>query len=204
MKVPQVAISFLILCILVSGCMPLESPGPTTSNEKQFRDVNVAMELYRQPDVTEWRVQRDKIAEALGDRVFDKPFARVFDSLTIALGGMGARVATMERQSGFISVTGARSLLPQDQIQQLVHQCYVDYCLANNFDYAHAENIDKQVSPANGYDASMTISLVKQTPKQTKVKVRFAGVYYPPMLEELYKAIWPSLDKQIFMDQGTD
>ena len=164
----------------------------------------MAWELSRNPDVAEWHVQRDKIAEALGDRVFDKPFARVFDSLTIALGGMGARVATMERQSGFISVTGARSLLPPGQIQQLVHQCYVDYCLANNFDYAHAENIDQQASPANGYDASMTISLVKQNPKQTKVKVRFAGVYYPPMLEELYKAVWPSLDKQIFMDQGTD
>jgi hypothetical protein len=35
----------------------------------------------------------------------------------------------------------------------------------------------------------MTISLVKQSPTQTKVKIRFANVNYPEELQEYYKVL---------------
>ncbi len=202
MKKPNTAISALILCVLASGCT-LDQTG--TTQPQWQRQQAVTQQLLRQPDIPEWHAQREKVAEALGDRVFDKDFDRVFGSLTVALSSTGARVATMEKQSGFISVTSARSLLPPDQIQQLAHQGAVEYCQYYKLAYdGIADTIWLQNASPNGSQASMTISLVKQSARQTKVKLRFAGANYPPMLEELYKVVWPSLDKQIFMDQGTD
>lgn len=50
----------------------------------------------------------------------------------------------------------------------------------------------------------MTISLVRQGPKQTKVKVRFDNVYYPRMIEECFKIVWLAVDKQMFLDKELD
>jgi hypothetical protein len=51
---------------------------------------------------------------------------------------------------------------------------------------------------------AMTISLVKQSPTQTKVKIRFSNVNYPAELQEYYKIVWPAIDKQIFLDKAVD
>ena len=54
------------------------------------------------------------------------------------------------------------------------------------------------------YASGMTVSIVRQTPTQTKVKIRFDNVYYPRMVEEYYKVVWATVDKQIFLDKGLD
>jgi hypothetical protein len=51
---------------------------------------------------------------------------------------------------------------------------------------------------------AMTISLVRQGPSQTKVKIRFSNIDYPRELEEYYKTVWPAIDRQIFLDRNLD
>jgi len=54
------------------------------------------------------------------------------------------------------------------------------------------------------FGTTLTVSLVKQSKNQTKVKLRFNGIYYPKKLEECYRIVWPKLDKQIFVDKEID
>jgi hypothetical protein len=190
---------FLVACTFLTGCA-IDTANLSPQDYKRQQSL-VFQHLVLQPDIPEWHTQREKISQALGDRVFDKEFARVFNSLTVALASMGARVENMEKQSGFISVGSTRSLLPPEQCTALVHQGAVEYCRYYKLPY---NNIADMYQVTNGEMASMTISLVRQTPKQTKVKLRFADVFYPSMLEELYNTVWPALDKQIFLDKGLD
>ena len=46
--------------------------------------------------------------------------------------------------------------------------------------------------------------MVRQTPTQTTVKLRFDNIYYPRLVEEYYKLVWATVDKQIFLDKGLD
>ena len=50
---------------------------------------HLMQELMKNPDLTEWHEQRQKIVMAQGDRVFDKSFNRIFDSMTVALATRG-------------------------------------------------------------------------------------------------------------------
>ena len=50
----------------------------------------------------------------------------------------------------------------------------------------------------------VTLSLVRQGEKQTKVKLRFDKVYYPSQVQEFYRMVWAAVDKQIFLDQALD
>ena len=52
--------------------------------------------------------------------------------------------------------------------------------------------------------AGLTLSLTRQGPKQTKVKLRFDNVYYPEALDEYYKLVWAAVDKQMFLDTALD
>jgi hypothetical protein len=54
------------------------------------------------------------------------------------------------------------------------------------------------------YVAGMTVSMVRQAASQTKVKIRFDNIYYPRLVEEYYKLVWTTVDKQIFLDKGID
>jgi hypothetical protein len=45
---------------------------------------------------------------------------------------------------------------------------------------------------------------VRQAASQTKVKIRFDNIYYPRLVEEYYKLVWTTVDKQIFLDKGID
>ena len=200
----------VILSVLVSGCA-VEQTGQTSLSRVDLirQQQEMMIKLGSQKDLPDWQVQRETITQALGDKVFDKKFGRVFDSLVVALGTMGVQVTAMERQSGFISADG--SLLRVDRAQQLNEESLVERCRFLKIDPSllhktgGGDNYDLSAMIGNeGRNSRMTISLVKQNPQQTKVKLRFSGVYYPPMLEELYKAVWPALDKQIFIDKGTD
>ena len=55
------------------------------------------MDMMSSPDLPAWHAQREKMALAIGDRSFQRPFARVFDSLTVAFASLGSRVQNMER-----------------------------------------------------------------------------------------------------------
>ncbi len=203
----RIIVPMLILCALVSGCAVEQTiPAGPTEQYLTLDQVKLDNEICQKPDLPDWQVQRQKISEAVGDKVFDKEFGRVFDSLTTALATMGVRVTAMERQSGFISVQGALSVLPPDMVHALRYNGRVEWCRYSNVDPNLLPMKEKAFygESVENSSSSMTISLVKQSAKQTKVKLRFAGVYYPPIVEELYKVVWPSLDKQIFIDKGTD
>lgn len=165
--------------------------------------------LRKEPDTPAWYTQREQITQALGDRVFDKDFNRVFDSLTVALASMGMTVDNMERQSGYIAAHG--QLLSPERAKQLCSEELTAWCKANRYDPSLLEfrrgdmiYLDMGSGMMQKFGTTLTISLVKQSEKQTKVKLRFNGVYYPGTLEESYKAVWLGIDKQIFIDKGTD
>jgi len=176
---------------------------------RMMKRMQLGQQLAKEPDVPAWYTQREQITQTLGDRVFDKDFNRVFDSLTVAVASMGMTVDNMERQSGYIAAHG--QLLPPERTKQLRAEELNAWCKAKGYDPALLQSrgqydmIDPEMFTAmQQQQRTLTISLVKQSDKQTKVKLRFNGVYYPPMVEDSYKAIWPGLDKQIFMDKGTD
>ena len=73
-----------------------------------------------------------KIAQALGDRVFDKDFSRVFDSLMLAVSTMELKVSNIERVSGFITASGI-TLSPTES-KAMRREAVNDWCRQNNFD----------------------------------------------------------------------
>jgi len=178
----------------------------TTRMNKQMELMD---KLMKEPDTSAWYKQREQITQALGDRVFDKNFDRVFDSVIVAMANLGAHVENMERQSGYISARG--NILPPDQTKQLRREYLVEYCKLNRYDASLLDKkgqYDMDPDMGSGMMANtmtgLTISLVKQGDNQTKVKLRFTNTYYPRLLEEYYKVVWPALDKQIFMDKNLD
>ena len=196
-----------ILSVLVSGCAVEQTGSTGLTLDRSNKQGELLSQLGKLPDLPDWQIQREKITQALGDKVFDKEFGRVFDSLIVALGTMEVQVGGVQRDSGFISAHG--SLLRADLAEQLSQESLVERCRYLNFDPSlldrTPDDLTIDLTALGRYQgAGMTISLVKQSAKQTKVKLRFSQVHYPPLVEELYKAVWPALDKQIFMDQGTD
>lgn len=202
-----------LLSLFLVSCMSLTSPYGS-AHDRMMKKIQLAQQRGKEPDVPAWYTQRAQIAQTLGDRVFDKNINRIFDSLTVAVASMGMTVDNMERQSGYIAAHGP--LLPPERTKQLRKEEATEWCRANGYDPSLLERrgqmddmIDAEGPLFTGMQqggGTVTISLVKQSDKQTKVKLRFNGAFYlyPPMLEESYKAIWPALDKQIFMDKGTD
>jgi hypothetical protein len=192
--------------ILLTGCV---STITGIDTDRMMSQSRLMQQLMKEPDVPAWYYQREQTTQALGDRAFDKDFNRVFDSLTVALASMGMTVENMERQSGFIAARG--QLLPPERAKQLRSEELTAWCRANGYDSSLLERRGKyEIDPDMGsgmmqrFVTTLTISLVKQSEKQTKVKLRFNGVYYPKTLQEFYTAVWPALDKQIFIDKGTD
>jgi hypothetical protein len=165
-------------------------------------------ELMGDPQLPAWHSEREKITQSMGDKIFDKDFDRVFDSLTIALGTLEANVNNMERQSGYI--TSAVPRLSPERSQQLSKDSMRAYASAKGYDPSLIETkgpyeVDlESMSSFSRMNQAMTISLVKQSPTQTKVKIRFSNINYPPELIEYYKTVWPAIDKQIFLDRNVD
>ena len=100
---------FVFACLIatsLAGCAP--SPGPMHMSgmpdmDRMQQKQDLMQKMMGDPQVPSWYGEREKITLAMGDRVFDKEFDRVFDSVTVALATLGANVNNMERQSGYIT-----------------------------------------------------------------------------------------------------
>jgi len=169
------------------------------------------------PDTDAWHEQRQKIALAVGDRIFEQDFARVFDSLVQAAATLELKVSNMERTSGYVSATGV-ALTPSES-KEMRRAMVNEWCKLNNFDPAVFDRPLKTpemirmaaIVDFNGMMAryekaqrGLTFQLVRMGEKQTKVKLRFSEVYYPAEVETYYKLVWQAVDKQIFVDQNIE
>src|SRR3954470_9617279 len=94
--------------------------GAMPDYKKLQQQTEMMQKLASEPDIPPWYNQRERVAQAMGDRVFDKEFDRVFDSVTVALATLGANVNNMERQSGYI--TSAVPQLSPEREKQLQTQ----------------------------------------------------------------------------------
>jgi hypothetical protein len=203
--------SLSLLLVLAYGCGPKIGAagfGGGMNMDRMQQQQDLMQKLMSDPEVPTWHAQREKVTLAMGDRVFDKDFARVFDSITVALATLEANVNNMERQSGYI--TSAVPRLAPERGDQLHHAAMVDYCRYYHYDPSLLEKkgpYDVDVDMMRNFNRmgqAMTISLVKQGEGQTKVKIRFSNVNYPGELQEYYKVVWPAIDKQIFLDRNVD
>ena len=88
-------------------------------------------EMMKNPDLPAWHAQREKMAMAVGDRVFDKGFDRVFDSMITTLASLGCRVNNMERASGYI--TSSLPQLPPEQHEGLRKEALAQYAQAKGY-----------------------------------------------------------------------
>lgn len=166
-------------------------------------------EKMKNPDLPVWHAQREKMAMAVGDRVFDKGFDRVFDSMITTLATLGCRVNNMERASGYI--TSSIPQLPPEQQEGLRKEALAQYAQAKGFPPSVLQSqgpydidFDMGAMMERQGGAGLTLSMVKQNARQTKVKLRFDGVYYPRQVEELYRKVWSEVDKQMFLDKALD
>jgi hypothetical protein len=200
----------------LGGLMGGRGGGGGRQNAPQVADTDTMMaksqlmqEMMKNPDLPAWHDQRQQMALALGDRAFDKGFDRVFDSMTVALATLGCRVTNMERASGYISASLPE--LPPEQSQALHAEALRQYATTKGYppsvlEKQGAYDIDPDFSGMMERmgGSGLTLSMVKQGPKQTKVKLRFDNVFYPRMVDELYKKVWAEVDKQMFLDKALD
>ncbi len=171
--------------------------------------VNFSQEVMKNPDLPAWHAQREKMALAVGDRVFDKGFDRVFDSMITALANLGCRVSNMERISGYI--TASIPQLPPEQQEALHKEALAQYAQIKGYppsvlskQGAFDMDMDFSSMMERGGGAGLTLSMVRQGDRQTKVKLRFDGAYYPRRVDQLYKIVWAEVDKQMFLDKALD
>ena len=168
----------------------------------------LGMDMMTNPDLPAWHAQREKMALAIGDRNFQRPFSRVFDSLTVALASLGSRVQNMERASGYI--TGSIPQLEPARAAAMHDAGMRQYAVAKGYSPAIFDARNKgsmDIDFSGMMDRTMsgfTVSLVRQGAKDTKVKLRFDNVYYPDLVAEYYKVIWAAVDKQMFLDAALD
>ena len=171
--------------------------------------MNFSQEVMKNPDLPVWHEQREKMALAIGDRVFDKGFDRVFDSMITALATLGCRVSNMERVSGYLTATIPQ--LPPNQQEALHQEALAQYAQIKGYPPSVLSkqgpmdmDMDFSAMMERGGGAGLTLSMVKQSARQTKVKLRFDGAYYPSRIDELYKKVWAEVDKQMFLDKALD
>ena len=167
-------------------------------------------DLMSNPDLTSWHEQRQKMMLALGDRTFDKNFEEVFDGMIIALASLGCRVNNMERTSGYI--TASLPDLGPDRTNVLQQEAVAEYARVKGYP---ASVLQKQ----SGFDfdadmgshmimrmggSGLTMTIAKQSPTQTRVKLRFDNVYFPKSAQEYYRVVWVGVDRQMFLDKALD
>lgn len=115
----------------------------------------------------------------------------------------------MERVSGYI--TASIPELPPAQLQALQKDGTRQYAVSKGYPAdimdrkggAFDFDFDPNSMMSRGM-AGLTLSMVKQGPETTKVKLRFDNVYYPGLIDEYYKVVWQAVDKQMFLDKGLD
>ena len=168
-----------------------------------------SQDRMKNPDLPAWHAQREKMALAVGDRVFDKGFDRVFDSMITTLATLGCRVNNMERVSGYL--TASLPQLPPEQQEALRKEGLAQYAQAKGYPPSVLQkqgpydmDFDFGAMMERGGGSGLTLSMIRQGARQTKVKLRFDGTYYPRQVEELYKKVWAEVDKQMFLDKALD
>lgn len=187
-------------------------------DQKLLQDrIRIGQKFNNNTDTDAWYEQRQKIALATGDRVFDKDFGRVFDSLTLAASTMELKVNNMERQSGYISASGIS--LPPTESRAMRREAVNDWCRQNGFDPSILDrkfrtsefqqagemaDLTEMMAKYDKMQKGLTFQLMKMGDNQTKVKLRFSDVYYPAEVEAYYKLVWQAVDKQIFVDQNIE
>ena len=179
------------------------------ASEKRFQ---FQQDVINNPDLPAWRDQREKMAMAIGDRTFDKGFNRVFDSMVVALADLGCRVNNMERVSGYITASKPpldpkrRAALRQEAMAQHASaKGYPPSVLTKQGPYDMDIDMSAMMeSMGQGSVGGLTLTMVRQGESQTKVKLRFDGVYYPQELATLYQLVWAEVDKQMFLDKALD
>ena len=126
-----------------------------------------------------------------------------------ALASLGCRVNNIERSSGYI--TSSLPQLPPDQQAALQLEARTQYAQIKGYPPSVLQkggpmgmDIDFGSMMERGGGAGLTLSMVKQGALQTKVKLRFDGIYYPRQIDELYKKVWAEVDKQMFLDKALD
>ena len=219
-SVKHILSTALLLALLpTTGCIAIPSmSGRDTMKEDLTilqQKMRISTGFQSNPDTDAWHGQRQKISLSTGDRVFDKDFGRVYDSLVLAVSTLELKVNNMERTSGYIQATGI--VLPPAESKAMKRDAMRDWCMQKGFDPTildkQPSNIGMQTSSAsmdNIGDAfskqtrGVTFQLVKMGKDQTKVKVRFSDVYYPAEIEAYYKLVWQAVDKQIFVDKNVE
>ena len=225
--------SFLVAVLQMTGCTgvllrpPAGGNGRSADLNGMMADQNLLQQKTQistgfasNPDTDAWHEQRQKISLATGDRIFDKDFGRVYDSLVLAVSTLELKVNNMERTSGYIQATGI-ALLPTES-KTMKHDAIRDWCIQKGFDPAIPDKqmADPQMESmsttmadfaGSGFGGQsvkaqkgLTFQLVKMGDTQTKVKLRFSDVFYPAEMEAYYKLVWQAVDKQIFVDKNVE
>lgn len=201
----SLGVSALVCFAMLTGCIDrglgvtseaFGVGGSKLDNARQ--QAHLQEKVWSNSDTDAWHDQRQKLALATGDRVFDKDFARVFDSLVQAVASLEIKVNNMERQSGYIAASGIT--LPPAEGKAMGHEAINEWCRLNGIDssildrpsvYTPGKFRDQLGSllvgtagptlmPGAGTRTGLTFQLAKMGTNQTKVKLRFSGVNYPP------------------------
>jgi hypothetical protein len=186
---------------------PYQRPDLAAMQAKQ----QLMQDLMNNPDLPAWHEEREKLTLAQGDRTFDRPFDQVFDGMIVALATIGSRVNNMERGTGYI--TGSLPDLGPERNQALQAEALLEYVQAKgyppsvlqkqgSFDFINVNMGQSMMNRMGG--SGLTLTMVRQSPTQTKVKVRFDNVYYPKTALELYQHVWGAVDRQMFLDRSLD
>jgi hypothetical protein len=210
------------LYVLLQGGAHGEGPAAGLSSSSRDAELfqkrtSLTLKFNNNPDTDAWHEHRQHIAQAVGDRVFDKDFARTFDSLVLAVSTMELKVSNMERQSGYIAASGI-SLSPTES-KAMRREAVNEWCRQNGFDPSILDqpfrtsayqnmstmaDLSEMMAKYDKMQRGLTFQLVKMGKSQVKVKLRFSDVYYPREVETYYKLVWQAVDKQIFIDQNVE
>jgi hypothetical protein len=166
-------------------------------------------DLMSSPDLPAWHDERQKQTMAIGDREFDKSFEEVFDGMVIALATLGSRVTNMDRTSGYI--TGSIPDLGPERQQQLQTEALAEYAKMKGYPDSVLQKTGYGMDPTTSQNmwarmggSGLTLTMVHQSAHRTKVKLRFDNVYFPKTAHEMYRNVWATVDKQMFLDKALD
>lgn len=144
--------------------------------------------------------RNNRLNLALGERVYDKTFNRIFDAIVIGLTDTGYTVKNMEKSSGYIFAEGKYEM-PPDAFVSLINELNQEVKEATGADPHNDPIYDRRPIDA------VTISILPFSNHQTKVKIRIKPPVpntYPPYLEETYKGVWRAIERQVFLDENLD
>lgn len=228
---PVLACTALVAAALAAGCLQtvpvavhaiqavstglaIKKSVDLNSDQAVFAErQKISQRFNNNPDTDAWHEQRQKVAAALGERVLEHEFNRVFDSLTQAMAELELKVANMERQSGYLTASGIT--LPPSDARMMRREAVNEWCKLNHFDAAVLDRplrttemqrmndlVDLGGMMARYEKSAKTLTFqLSKMGDRTRVKLRFSEVFYPGEVEIYYKLVWQAVDKQLFIDR---